>query len=187
MAKDIEDSLKRDLILTSKGVSGSFDFVVATAAPLVRGFARRYFDNDACDDVVQEVFIQVFRSIKRYNPKLSAKSWILGITHHVIVDEIRRRTRRPTRSGEDLNLAAAVAQDTSEIEDLILRLPKDYFDVIYATKIVGLSYEETAQSLSIPVGTVKSRIFAARKELSQMIYDADASQSRGQSSFRDLA
>jgi RNA polymerase sigma-70 factor (ECF subfamily) len=184
MVADIEDSLKRDLAYCAKGHQSHFNGVVLVAAPLVRGFVRRYFESDACEDIVQEVFLQIFRSTKKYDPRLSAKSWILGIAHHVIVDEIRRRTRRPSNSGNDLTHLPAIADGTTEIEDLILRLPKEHFDVIYATKIMGLSYEETAAALSIPLGTVKSRIFVARREISEMIYGSDTS---SQSKERGLA
>ncbi|MDA8197530.1 MAG: RNA polymerase sigma factor [Actinomycetota bacterium] len=170
MAVDIEDSLKRDLELLAKGSRSSFNGVVLASSPMVRGFVKRYFTGDTCDDVVQEVFLQVFRSSKRYDKNLSAKSWILGIAHHVIVDEIRRRSRKPVSVENDLTQIASLADDSIELEDVILRLSKDQFDVIYATKIVGLSYEETAEALSIPIGTVKSRIFAARRELSEMLY-----------------
>lgn len=184
MVANIEDYLKRDLVLCAKGQHSHFNGVVVVAAPLVRGFVRRYFEIDACEDIVQEVFLQIFRSTKRYNPRLSAKSWILGIAHHVIVDEIRRRTRRPSDSSDELANMPAMADGTAEIEDLILRLPQEHFDVIYATKIVGLSYEETAAALSIPLGTVKSRIFVARREISEMIYGSDLT---SQSRKRDLA
>ena len=184
MVTDIEDSLKRDLALCAKGQHNYFNGVVVVAAPLVRGFVRRYFELDACEDIVQEVFLQIFRSAKKYDPRLSAKSWILGISHHVIIDEIRRRSRRPTNAGDDITHVPAISNGTTEIEDLIIRLPREHFDVIYATKIVGLSYEETAAALSIPLGTVKSRIFMARRELSEMIYARDAPQ---QSQERDLA
>ena len=101
MAVDIEDSLKRDLILCANGQRSRFNGIVAVSAPMVKGFVKRYFEADACEDIVQEVFLQIFRSAKRFDERLSAKSWILGIAHHVIVDEIRRRSRRiPQSNGE---------------------------------------------------------------------------------------
>ena len=170
MAGDVEDYLKRDLLLCGKGNSNCFNGVVSVAAPMVRGFVRRYFEVDARDDVVQEIFLQVFRSARRYDSRLSATSWILGIAHHVIVDEIRRRNRKPSSVSVDLTQLTAVSDGTSELEDLILRLPRELFEVIYATKVVGLSYEESAKALSIPLGTVKSRVHTARRELANLIH-----------------
>lgn len=138
--------------------------------------AYRLTGNDAdAQDLVQEVLLRVRRGLETYRPG-SLEGWLSRITTNAFLDEVRRRRRRPTvplpeepdrvlAGAEDAEAALAATTLSDDIQDAIRALPDDFRAAVVLCDVVGLSYDEIAQQLGIPVGTVRSRIHRGRATL----------------------
>ncbi|MDP9006604.1 MAG: sigma-70 family RNA polymerase sigma factor [Actinomycetota bacterium] len=138
--------------------------------------AYRLTGNDAdAQDLVQEVLVRVQRGLATYRPG-SMEGWLSRITTNAFLDEVRRRRRRPTDPlPEEHQAALAAPQDVEstlaattlpeEIQVALAALPDDFRVAVVLCDVVGLAYEEIADQLQIPVGTVRSRIHRGRSSL----------------------
>lgn len=141
----------------------------AYAATLAR-FARRVgADNDA-EDVVQNVFLRVPRLASSFDPRTaSARSWLFAITMH-IVRERRRSLRRFATATRALAQLGEPRPHTepgrgSDLERCLRTLPDDKRTVVVLADIEGFSCDEIAKLVGIPVGTVWTRLYHARRKL----------------------
>ncbi len=121
------------------------------------------------DELTQEAFERALRALPRFRGDASARTWLLGIAHRTWVDAVRRRTRRRRlqfrieelpRSGGGVDPGERVALD-----DLLARLDPDRRLAFVLTQVVGTSYEEAAAVCRVPVGTIRSRVARARRDL----------------------
>jgi RNA polymerase sigma-70 factor (ECF subfamily) len=139
------------------------------------------------EDVTQETFVRMFRALERYDPNRPFAAWILTIASRLSIDQIRRRKQNPISlfQGE----AGSEDEYVIEIEDpgpgpetqavhgeeedrasaLIESLPEHYRIVVMLRHVQDLSYEEIAEALNLPLGTVKARIHRAREILKSRI------------------
>ena len=141
----------------------------------VHNFALQRLGNLAdASEVLNEVMLEVWRGATRFEGRAKATTWLLGIAHHKCVDLLRKRGRHDTRSligdWDDARpdpgpAAVAGAQDSSHVSDCLAQLPDSQRQVVYLTFYQDLSYPEIALILEIPEGTVKTRMFHARKRL----------------------
>ena len=124
-------------------------------------------DPDEADEALQEVFLKVYRSLSSYQPAKGAfTTWLYRITTNDCLNRLRRRKRErlvPLDLAHDDNPLASLPQDGSlEVDqDLHMALGRlsDKLRVVIVLRYYGkLSYAEIAESLSIPIGTVKSRL-----------------------------
>jgi len=127
------------------------------------------------EDLVQETYLRAYRSFDRYTPGTNIRAWLYTILHRVRTDAVRRLARRPEAVEllED-TLAAPPAQDDlgSEREDVapaLARLPESFRVAVLLRDIDEFSYEEIAQILEVPIGTVMSRIHRGRALLRQAL------------------
>ncbi|HLE39321.1 MAG TPA: sigma-70 family RNA polymerase sigma factor [Acidimicrobiia bacterium] len=146
----------------------------------IYNFAYRLTGNaDDAHDLVQEVLLRVRRGLSSYTPT-SFDGWLWRITRNAFLDEVRRRNRRPTMPlPEDDRGIGAAAPGPEEVlasirlgEDVqraLLDLPYDFREAVVLCDVVGLSYEEIAGAVGIPVGTVRSRIHRGRKMLKERL------------------
>ena len=129
-------------------------------------------NHDDAQDLVQDVLVRVRRGLETYRPG-SLEGWLSRITTNTFLDETRRRRRRPVEPlpdepdrvvppapGADVALAAEALPD--DVQDALRGLPEDYRAAVVMCDVVGLSYQEISDSLSVPVGTVRSRIHRGR-------------------------
>ena len=132
------------------------------------------------EDITQETFVRVFRSLARYDPTRSFEAWLFTITTRLSIDLMRRRRVRPVsltredpETGDDRTLdiedtglkpdeVTAHAEEERQTRDLIDSLPPHYRIVVMLRHQQDLSYEEIAETLRLPLGTVKARIHRAR-------------------------
>ena len=138
--------------------------------------AYRLTGNDAdAQDLVQEVLLRVRRGLETYRPG-SLEGWLSRITTNAFLDEVRRQRRRPTVAlpddpdrvlggTEDAEAALASTTLPDDVQDAIRALPEDFRVAVVLCDVVGLSYEEIAEQLGIPIGTVRSRIHRGRAAL----------------------
>lgn len=132
---------------------------------------------DLADDVTQEVFIKVFRNMHSFRRDASVKTWLLTITRNTVIDHKRSAFIRKVtltdffESKETSRSSEQEAMESWELSDLwqmVLSLPEKYREVIILFAHHQLSMKEMADLLQVTEGTVKSRLFHARKKLSKM-------------------
>ena len=160
------------------GRSSAFDELVTRNEARVYAVALRMTGHreDALD-VMQEVFISMLRALPRFRAEARVSTWIHRVTVNASLDLLRRRTRRPVEpltatheraSGDPGPDEAAVEHGrAAEVRAAVMRLEPDHRAVIVLHDLEGLDYREVAESLEIPLGTVKSRIHRARLELAR--------------------
>jgi len=132
-------------------------------------------DQDAAQDAVQETFLAVWQSAGTYQGGSSVSTWLLGICRNKVRDQLRRRPP-PT---EPLNGAGGLVSPGSGEEAVELwacfrQMDEDDQELIQLVFHQGLSLQEVAEVLGIPVGTVKSRTFYARRRLQQLLRGGDS-------------
>jgi RNA polymerase sigma-70 factor (ECF subfamily) len=138
--------------------------------------AYRLTGNDAdAQDLVQDVLLRVRRGLETYRPG-SLEGWLSRITTNAFLDEVRRKRRRPTVAlpddpdrvlvgALDADAALASLRLPDDLQDALRGLPDEFRAAVVLCDVVGLSYEEIADQLGIPVGTVRSRIHRGRAAL----------------------
>jgi len=155
----------------------SWDEVVRTHSARVYRLAYRLTGNQHdAEDLTQEVFVRVFRSLSTYTPG-TFEGWLHRITTNLFLDQVRRKQRirfdpLADDAGERLVGNApspAQAYDDTHFDDDVQRaldaLPPDFRAAVVLCDIEGLSYEEIAATLGIKLGTVRSRIHRGRAQL----------------------
>jgi len=138
------------------------------------------------DDLVQETMLKAYRAWDQYERGTNAKGWLLTILRHTFINEYRRRTRHPETVDVDAIEPFAVFDDVQEqdpqgrffdqiVDDEVLRavdgLPEQFREALVLSDVEGMSYEEVARVLGVPLGTVKSRLFRARRLLQAKLYE----------------
>jgi RNA polymerase sigma-70 factor (ECF subfamily) len=121
----------------------------------------------AAEDVMQETFTQMWRSPNGFRPDLGTlRGYLFGIGRKRAAEWWRKRERAPEQQGEKrVEESAEGTASFSAIGDAFARLAEDQRSLLWLREVEGQSYAELAEILQIPVGTVKSRLFAAREEL----------------------
>ena len=122
------------------------------------------------EDVTQEVFLRVFRSLKRWDSKRPLKPWIMGITVNRCRTWLSQRSRRPELVGylqDTVSVPRAddAAELAHEIQLALNELRLEYKTVFVLFHDQGHNYEEIAQALGKPVGTIKTWLHRARLEV----------------------
>ncbi len=135
-------------------------------------------DPNLVEDVFQEVFYKVMKNYHKFGHLSSEKTWLIRITINTCKDLLRTSwLRRVTTFGtweeQDRRYESpydiGVVESNNELYELILKLPSRYKEVILLFYYEDLTYEEIAQILNIPKGTVQSRLARGREKLKKMI------------------
>ena len=148
--------------------------------------AMRYTqDATRAEDLVQDTMLKAYRGWQSFQPGTSARAWLLAILRNTFINLYRREKREPVAMPLDQirvePLYGQVAESDPEgaffdriVDDRILRaldtLPPGFREVMVLSDVEGLAYAEIAEALDIPVGTVKSRLFRARKLMQADLY-----------------
>lgn len=152
---------------------------------------RMVRDRALAEDLSQEAFIRAFRAIGKYNPSYKFSSWIFKIAHNVTIDHLRRkridtvslqgsryalteeaqsRTQPVVESRDERPDAYVENRELgSQIEAAIGRLRPHYREVTLLRHVEGYSYNEIAEIMDLPLGTVKTYIHRARLELKEAL------------------
>lgn len=166
------------------GDSNAYELLVREYEKNVYNLALRMTGNsEDAYDMSQEAFIKAYNSLSSFRGDSKFSVWLYRIVSNVCLDFLRSRNRRATVSlsvendeGEEMELDIAdeasspqALLDRSLTRDAVRRglqaLPPDHREILLLREIQGLSYDEIAETLDLEVGTVKSRIFRARKKL----------------------
>jgi RNA polymerase sigma-70 factor (ECF subfamily) len=155
---------------------------VGPLLPRLRRFARALtrHPHDA-DDLVQVAIERALRHQKQWRPGSSLLDWMLGIVHNAFIDETRKARRREIALAREAASVVASASDERmhDIESWSLqaaleRLPEDQRVAVALVLVEGLSYQEAAEVMEVPVGTLTSRVARARSALKKILKEIDA-------------
>lgn len=127
------------------------------------------------EDLVQDTYLRAMRSATSYRGDAPVQAWLLSIARHVCADHVRRRLRqRKLVDRIARNTVGDQAPELGSTEQLLLQLPPDQREAFELTQLVGLSYEEAADVIGCPVGTVRSRVARGRLVLLQAVQSTQA-------------
>jgi RNA polymerase sigma-70 factor, ECF subfamily len=138
---------------------------------------------DEAEDLTQEIFVRLFRALPTFDRRASFDTWLLRVSRNLCIDRYRRRRREEQRFTDEVD------PDTIPLDELVSRpdttlekrdqvamvrralatLGPTYREAVALRDVHDLSYEQIAQRLQLPEGTVKSRIARGRRELAQQL------------------
>lgn len=122
------------------------------------------------DDLCQETFLQVFRSLPRFRPGSNFDALVYRIAMNVSVDYLRRRSRERSARPAPPPASASPDREAQEaVRRALDRLPPEQRQVVVLRMFEGLSHEKIAEVLDAPAATVRWRLFAARKKLEELL------------------
>jgi RNA polymerase sigma-70 factor, ECF subfamily len=168
------------------GDGAAWEEIVQTFSRRVYNLAYRFTSRaDTAEDLTQDVFVRVYRSLEQYNPKQGdLQNWLMRLARNLIIDDYRKRQRAPQDEIADdledhkyhLRSAGNSVQREMERRELgaqvqagIDKLSADLRTCVILRDIEELSYQEIVDLLKIPEGTVKSRINRGRIELAKIL------------------
>lgn len=125
---------------------------------------------DIADDLTQETYLRVMSALPRFAARSSARTWILSLARRVWVDSIRHDMARPRKAATELEHTPSAASSGSFTEWvdarlLVESLPEDRREALILTQVLGYTYDEAAKIAGVRVGTIRSRVARARKDI----------------------
>lgn len=183
---DIEKELVKK---AKKGSMEAFEQLVIEHQTIVYNIIYRIMNNpEDTYDLSQETFIKAYSNINQFNEESKFSTWLYRIATNASLDELRRRKGKETFSinqeikGEDSQIVPQYIDDNKDIEKEVLEkeqaeiiehalqeLSKNHRVALVLRDIQGLSYDEISDVLEISLGTVKSRISRARRDMKKVI------------------
>jgi len=171
-----------------KGDKGAFDLLVLKYQHKIVNLIMRYVrDPELALDIAQEAFIKAYRALPRFRGDSAFYTWMYRIAVNTAKNHLAAQRRRPMdieldlQDPEQYDLHAKLKEtDTPEgvalsnelqetVERAIAALPEDLRTAIILRELEGMSYEEIAETMECPVGTVRSRIFRARDAIGKKV------------------
>ena len=157
-----------------RGGEAAFCELVRTyQTPVFNYVLRLVGDRSLAEDLTQEVFLRVYQGLPRFSLRCKFTTWLFQVTKNRVLDELRAKERRPLASvtlddAPQLEVLDAPVERVEAIDALwraVNDLNVDLKMALLLRDVVGLSYNEIADSLEITLATVKWRIFKAREEV----------------------
>jgi RNA polymerase sigma-70 factor (ECF subfamily) len=178
----VTDPDVRLMLALRAGDAAAFDSLFGRwSGPLLRYAQRMVGDLATAEDLVQEVFLRVYRARERYAPEARFSTWLYRIATNLALNELRRpRRRTPHRSAEDeeavLAEPAAGADDVAHARRVgraaaaaLEELPETQRAALCLAAVEGLSYAEVAEALEVTESAVKALVHRARSALAQRL------------------
>jgi RNA polymerase sigma-70 factor, ECF subfamily len=176
-----------ELVRRARGGDGTaWEEIVSTYSRRIFNLAYRFTSSpDAAEDLTQDVFIRIYKTLDQYDPRHGELSnWLMRLARNLIIDDYRHRQRNPQDSMADavddhqyhlraVNTSAHKEMERRElaaqVQAGIDKLPPDLKTCVILRDVEELSYQEIVDVLKIPEGTVKSRINRGRIELAKIL------------------
>lgn len=150
----------------------------------VKNIIRMISGNDN-EDLEQEVYVRIWKNSDKYEEKGSLKGWISTITKNITKDYLKSSVVKHEKLTEEEDTTFDIIKDKKEspelrlitndrqkrISNAINNLKPKFKDVIIFCEVYGYSYEDCAKKLKCPVGTIKSRLYNAKKQLADELED----------------
>jgi RNA polymerase sigma-70 factor (ECF subfamily) len=178
---DREKHIGEDVLieLLQKGDQNGYAYLLDHYSAALGGIIFTVLNNQPdTEDVLQEVFIRVHRSISQYDPSRSRLfTWMARIARNAAIDWLRKEKAKVVslhnQTGEDAVSTTAVPYDpdATDLRNWISRLEKPEQEVLVLTYLNGHTQDEASQLLQLPLGTVKSRVRSALVKLRKMMAD----------------
>lgn len=185
--------MKTDAELVTDALGGAEEafreIVVRFERPVYSLIVRMVQDPGTAEDLAQEVFLKAFRRLDTYDPDRKLSSWLFKIAHNTTIDHLRRHVPETVSleggksaeeehrgglaailsdgSAEDPSAAAERKDMARSLERAISRLRPEYREVVVLFYVEGASYQEICEATGLPLGTVKTNLHRARKELAE--------------------
>lgn len=160
------DEATRLLLQAAAGDRDALADYIRLCQPDVWRFCAAMLSPEQADDATQETFVRVWRSARTFRGDASARTWTLAIARRACGEAIRRRDRA-NRQAQAATAPGAVPDHSGAVSlvALVDQLPPPRRESFVLTQLLGLSYQETARVVGVPIGTVRSRVARARAEL----------------------
>ena len=144
---------------------------------LLRTAVRLSGNRARAEDAVQETYLRAWRSFRTYRPETNCRAWLFKILLNVLKKAAGKQRRDPLAEAEDVEVSGKLIPLFPEAEggnrqDLLAavnRLAPEFREVLWLVVVEGFTYREAAQILDIPMGTVMSRLYRARRELRRFL------------------
>ncbi len=159
------------------------ELVVRFERPVYALIVRMVRDPETAEDLAQEVFVKAFRRLSSYDPRRKFASWLFKVAHNATIDHLRRseldtvplEAEQEPGGGLQAVLADPAAESPAAaaerrdmaraLERAIAGLRPEYREAVVLRYVEGLAYQEICEALALPIGTVKTNLHRARKEL----------------------
>lgn len=186
----MRDQREQEWIARAKaGDMQAFEALILQHEKIVYNVALRMMNHsEDARDISQEVFLKAYKSIGQFDERAMFSTWLYRITTNTCIDELRRRKGKQSYSleeeleseegsmqrqiadeGETPEESLLRAERADELQKALAQLTEEHRLAVILRDIRGLSYEEIAEIMDLPMGTVKSRISRARNQLKQEI------------------
>jgi RNA polymerase sigma-70 factor, ECF subfamily len=173
-----------------EGDGGSFEILVQRYENAAFALAfRMCHDRHLAADVTQEIFLQLYRNLKRYDPARPFTPWFFRLATNMAINVLKLRQNRrrklindvkdpggqdplasvPSKGTDDVGEEVVLNERRQRLRNLIAGLPEKYSAIVALRYLQELGVEEISQSLDMPVGTVKVRLYRARDLLRQRL------------------
>lgn len=162
------------------------EIVARFERPIYSLVVRMVQDAGAAEDLAQDIFIKAFRRLDTYDPERKFSSWLFKIAHNTTIDFLRRHAPETVpleaeKEDDRGSLSAVLSDESSEnpaaaaerrdlgraLERAIARLRPEYREAVVLFYVEGATYQDICEATGLPLGTVKTNLHRARKELAR--------------------
>lgn len=159
MNPDLEQAKRGDRYAMARLVDTHYDVVFR--------FCARRIGSEIAQDMAQETFITAQKSLRKFEGRSSFQTWLLGIAHNHVRNELKRRKAEPVDWTNDVEMQSPEEQliDRESLRKALRALSAEHREVVLLHEVEQLTYDEMAEVLGIPSGTAKSRLHHAILQL----------------------
>jgi RNA polymerase sigma-70 factor, ECF subfamily len=171
---EVQEPDPTTLRAAARGDHAAFASLVRLYQPHIWRFLRNMLRDDAlAEDVAQETFLRVYRNLAGFRFRSKFSTWLFQIARNAAIDAIRKRDRQlriASRFEREAMTATVEHPEAGPMLDAMLSsLSDEHREAFVAVEVLGFTYVDAAATLGIPEGTVKSRVFHARRNLAAWV------------------